>query len=132
MSPEVARPAPRVAILADDLIWSARLTDGVRRSGGEPVVIRGLDGLGDVRSSVAGCIVDLTSRAYDGVQAVAAAAQAGLRVIAVGQHDDAALRRAALAAGAARVFAYRTLAERGERELRTWIASLSDSSSGQP
>lgn len=123
---------PRVAILADDLIWSARLADGVRRVGGEPVLVRRPDGLAGVPPSVTGCIVDLTSRAYDGPAAVTAAVGAGLRVIAVGQHDDAALRRAAREAGAARVYAYRTLAEHGERELRAWIGSLPGSIGEQP
>lgn len=54
-------------------------------------------------------IVDLNGRAYDGVDAVAAAAAAGARVLAVGQHDDLDLRRRALAAGARRVFSYNKL-----------------------
>lgn len=124
MTDRPAPPAPPVAILADDLIWSARLADGVRRAGSEPVVVRSAGDLAGLPPSVAGCIVDLTARAYDGPAAVAAAVGAGLRVIAVGQHDDAELRRAARAAGAARVYAYRTLAEHGERELRAWVASL--------
>ena len=48
-------------------------------------------------------IVDLTARAYDGIAAIAAAHAAGRPVLAVGQHDDVALRRRALAAGADRV-----------------------------
>ena len=34
------RAGPRVAVLADDLIWATRLVDGVRRAGGEPVPVR--------------------------------------------------------------------------------------------
>ena len=66
-------------------------------------------------------VVDLTARAYDGVAAIRAAVGAGARVIAVGQHDDVALRRSALAAGAERVFTYRALFEDGPRILATWL-----------
>jgi hypothetical protein len=118
------RPAPRVAVVADDLIWSGRLADGIRHAGGEPVLVRSLASLDALLPTVAACVVDLTSRAYEGVAAVAAAARYGVRVIAVGQHDDADGRRAARQAGAARVYAYRTLFERGDRELAAWVASL--------
>ena len=67
-------------------------------------------------------IVDLTARAYDGVEAIRQAAGTGARVVAVGQHDDAALRRAALDAGAERVFTYRALFEDGPRQLARWLA----------
>ena len=67
-------------------------------------------------------IIDLTARAYDGVEAIRGAAATGARVVAVGQHDDVALRKAALAAGAERVFTYRALFEDGPRTLATWLA----------
>ena len=66
-------------------------------------------------------VVDLTARAYDGLAAVRLAAAAGLRVLCVGQHDDHAHRRAALAAGAERVFAYRKLFEDGHATLAAWL-----------
>jgi len=66
-------------------------------------------------------VVDLTARAYDGLAAVRLAAGAGLRVLCVGQHDDSAQRRAALAAGAERVFAYRKLFEDGHATLGAWL-----------
>ncbi len=72
----------------------------------------------------AGCIVDLTARAYDGVAALRAAGRGGVPAVAVGQHDDADLRRAAREAGATRVYAYRALFEHGDRELGAWIAGL--------
>jgi DNA-binding response OmpR family regulator len=117
-------PSPRVAILADDLIWSTRLADGVRRAGGEPVVARSTAALDDALEGAAGCIVDLTARAYDGLAALRAAGGAGVPVVAVGQHDDADLRRDAREAGATRVYAYRVLFEHGDRELGAWIAGL--------
>ena len=73
--PRVSDAAPSgrvgIAVLADDLIWATRLADGVRRAGGEPVA-----GPDRWRRSarrcptVGGCIVDLTARAYDGIEAV--------------------------------------------------------------
>jgi hypothetical protein len=112
--------APTVAILADDLIWSTRLADAVRAAGGRPRVMQRLE---DLAAGWPGAvIVDLTARAYDGVTAVGAAAKAGARVVAVGQHDDATLRRAAMEAGASRVFTYRALFEDGPRLLGRWLA----------
>jgi hypothetical protein len=130
VSSDPGRPAPRVAILADDLIWSGRLVDGVRRVGGSPVPVRAPGPFTELLPAVRGCVVDLTSRAYDGVAAVAAAAGAGVPVIAVGQHDDAPLRRAAREAGAARVYAYRTLFEHPDRELGAWVRTLAADPSG--
>jgi DNA-binding NarL/FixJ family response regulator len=116
-----AAPAVRsVAILADDLIWSTRLADAVRAAGGQPRVLRRLADL--AASSADAVIIDLTARAYDGIAAVRAAREVGARVVAVGQHDDAALRRAALEAGAGRVFTYRALFEDGPRLLGRWLA----------
>ena len=115
------RPAPIVLVLADDLIWATRLADAVTAAGGLPRRARKLDGLAEAGATHA--IVDLTARAYDGVAAVLAAAGTGARVVAVGQHDDAALRRAALEAGAERVFTYRALFEDGPRSIARWLAS---------
>jgi hypothetical protein len=109
-----------VAILADDLIWSTRLADAIRAAGGQPKVLRRLaDLLADDARHV---IVDLTARAYDGVAAITIAAETGASVVAVGQHDDAPLRKAALDAGASRVFTYRALFEDGPRLLGRWLA----------
>jgi hypothetical protein len=116
--------APRIAILADDLIWATRLADGIRRTGAEPVPVRSAASLDGMLAGASGCIVDLTARAYDGVAALETATAAGVPAIAVGQHDDVDLRRAARAAGAAHVFAYRALFEHGDRDLGAWVASL--------
>jgi DNA-binding NtrC family response regulator len=114
----------RVAVVADDLIWATRLRDGVARAGADPVGIRSASALAATLPSVTGCLVDLTARAYDGIEAVRAATSAGVPVIAVGQHDDAEMRRAATEAGATRVYAYRALFEHGDRVLGAWIATL--------
>lgn len=115
--------APRVAVLADDLIWATRLAGHVRAAGGEPVAARDLAAflaaLGDTRLA----IVDLTARAYDGVAAIERATASGARVLAVGQHDDLALRKRALTAGAERVFAYRKLFEDGPQTLAAWLGA---------
>jgi CheY-like chemotaxis protein len=70
-------------------------------------------------------IVDLTARAYDGVDAIGRARAADRPVLAVGQHDDAELRRRALAAGADRVHPYRQLFEDGPRQLTRWLGATS-------
>jgi DNA-binding NarL/FixJ family response regulator len=69
-------------------------------------------------------IVDLTARAYDGLAAIEAAVAAGRPVLAVGQHDDADLRRRAIAAGADQVHPYRRLFEDGPRQLARWLATV--------
>jgi DNA-binding NarL/FixJ family response regulator len=123
-----------VVVLADDLIWGTRLAETVTAAGARPKPARrladlerllaaaaGVDGgEGDPRTGLA--IVDLTARAYDGIEAIRIATGTGARVVAVGQHDDAALRRAALAAGAERVYTYRALFEDGPRTLAAWLA----------
>jgi DNA-binding response OmpR family regulator len=113
-----------VGILADDLIWATRLSDAVGAAGGAPKRVRRLADLDALLSeaSLPFVVVDLTARAYDGVEAIRAAAAAGAKVIAVGQHDDVATRKAALSAGAERVYAYRKLFEDGPRTIAAWLA----------
>jgi DNA-binding NarL/FixJ family response regulator len=110
---------PTVAVLADDLIWATRLADAVSAAGGRPARRRRPGDLADAGAGFV--IVDLTARAYDGVAAIREAAATGARVVAVGQHDDAQLRRAALDAGAERVFTYRALFEDGPRTIARWL-----------
>jgi len=121
----------RVIVLADDLIWATRLVGQLRTLGADPVRVGSADAFAAalVAPAPAGpesvrpthAVVDLTARAYDGPAAVRLAAAAGLRVLCVGQHDDHAHRRAALAAGAERVFAYRKLFEDGHATLGAWL-----------
>lgn len=116
---------PRIAILADDLIWATRLAAIVRAAGAGPVMARSMASLETLfADGVDRAIVDLTARAYDGIEAIEAAAAAGAAVLAVGQHDDVELRRRALAAGAARVVPYRLLAESsGPAVVARWSAA---------
>lgn len=117
----------RVAVLADDLIWSTRLADGLRAAGAEPRPVRSLAALRGALPDVERVVIDLTARAYDGVAAIDAARAAGRPVLAVGQHDDHELRKRALAAGADRVYAYRKLFEDGPATLATWLAAATPS-----
>jgi hypothetical protein len=121
----------RVIVLADDLIWATRLVGQLRTIGVDPVRVGSADAFATALAAPAPAgpegvrpthaVVDLTARAYDGLAAVRLAAAAGLRVLCVGQHDDHAQRRAALAAGAERVFAYRKLFEDGHATLAAWL-----------
>lgn len=121
----------RVIVLAEDLIWATRLVGQLRTLGVVTVRVGSAEAfaaaladpapgaLEDVRPTHA--VVDLTARSYDGLAAVRRATAAGLPVLCVGQHDDHAQRRAALAAGAGRVLAYRTLFEDGHATLAAWL-----------
>lgn len=113
----------RVVILADDLIWADRLAVAARSTGADALAVRTLERFEAAVSERPFAIVDLTARAYDGVVAIEAAAAAGARCLAVGQHDDHALRKRALAAGAERVYAYRALFEDGPSRLGAWLGT---------
>jgi hypothetical protein len=121
---------PRIAVLADDLIWATRLVDGVRRAGAVPVPTRTDVSFDEALPSVDGAIVDLTARAYDGLAALGRASASAVPAIAVGPHDDVPLRTAAKAAGASRIHPYRALFEHGDRELTAWVASLGAATEG--
>lgn len=112
----------RIAVLADDLIWSTRLVTILRAAGAEPVAVRSLAAMED--ATVSAAVIDLTARAYDGIAAVRSATDAGRSVVCLAQHDDEALRRAALAAGARSVYPYRTLHEKGAAALARWLGEL--------
>ncbi len=113
--------AQRIAILAQDLIWSDRLARAVEAAGGEPSRAKTAPEFD--RSLVCAdlAIIDMTASAYDPLTAIERARSAGARVIAVGQHDDHALRKRALARGAERVYAYRKLFEDGPATIAAWI-----------
>ncbi len=112
-----------VVVLADDLIWATRLVGQLRTLGAAPVRTGTAEAFDEAVASgtAARAIVDLTARAYDGIAATGRASAAGLRVLCVGQHDDRALARAARAAGAERVYAYRKLFEDGHAVLAAWL-----------
>jgi ActR/RegA family two-component response regulator len=117
--------AARVVILADDLIWSDRLARAVEAGQGVPIATRSLPAftaaLADTADAPVAAIIDLTARAYAGLEAIAAARDAGVRVLAVGQHDDRELRKQALAAGAERVLAYQKLFADGPATIAAFL-----------
>lgn len=113
----------RVVVLAEDIIWSERLARLLREVGAEPIVVRDAAAYETAIVDAGAVLVDLTAVRVDPLLAIERARAAELRILAVGQHDDHALRKRALAAGAERVFAYRKLFEDGEATLRGWLAS---------
>jgi DNA-binding response OmpR family regulator len=110
-----------VLVLADDLIWSTRLVAQVRAAGAEATSVRTLAAFEAGVAAAEAAIVDLTARAYDGIDAITLAVAAGTRVLAVGQHDGVELRKRALAAGADRVHPYRKLFDDGPATLAGWL-----------
>jgi hypothetical protein len=125
-------PARRVVILADDLIWSTRLAAQLRAADAESFAVRDAATFEAALPGALAAIVDLTARAYDGVAAVALAASSGLAVLAIGQHDDVALRRRALDAGAQRVYPYRRLFEDGPALLARWLSGAGAAATARP
>jgi fructose-1,6-bisphosphatase/inositol monophosphatase family enzyme len=117
-----------VLVLADDLIWSTRLVAHVRAAGSDAIPVRTLAAFEAGLAAADAAIVDLTARAYDGIAAVMLAASAGKRVLAVGQHDDVALRKRALAAGAERVHPYRKLFDDGPATIEKWLNPVVEAS----
>jgi len=118
--------AGRIVVLADDLIWSTRLLGQVQQAGAEASAARTAEAFRSELVGAIGVIVDLTSLAYDGLAAIAAARDAGVPVLAVGQHDDHVVRRDALAVGADRVLAYRKLFEDGPATIRRWLEATTN------
>jgi len=110
--------APRLFVLADDLIWATRIEGQGRTLGALVERHSTREGLTAALAGSAAAphdlvVIDATSRSYTPADAVARATAAGWRVLALVQHDDPATRAALIAAGAARAMPYRALFERG-------------------
>ena len=114
--------AARVAILAQDLIWSDRLARAVEAAGAEPARAKTAPEFDRALVCADLAIVDMTASAYDALAAIERARSTGARVVAVGQHDDIAMRKRALARGAERVYAYRKLFDDGPATIAAWLA----------
>ena len=122
-----------MVVLADDLMWSTRIAEAVRRAGGRSVALGSDEELAvaleayqlEDQQTIHGAIVDLAARRFDGVSAIEQVTDAGLPVVAVAEHDDELLRKRALAAGATRVFSYRKFFEDGTRLVEGWLAAAS-------
>lgn len=121
-----------VVVLADDLIWSSRLIAQLDEIGASPLAVRTAAAFAEALRSTDRVIVDLTARAYDGIEQVELAAAAGRPVLGIAQHDDLELRRRALAAGAERVYPYRRLFEHGPALLRRWLTAERDVDRADP
>jgi DNA-binding response OmpR family regulator len=120
-----------VVVLADDLMWSTRLAEAVRRAGGTAVHLRSdaeltvaleAEEVGD-RATLSGAIVDMAARRFEPVTAIARIREARLPVLAVAQHDDQVTRKRALGAGASRVFSYQKFFSDGTRLVAGWLAA---------
>ena len=110
--------APRLLVLADDLIWATRLEGQGRTLGADvqrfttPAPLFAL--LAAHPATPTDLVaIDATARAYDAEGAVREASATGVRVLALVQHDDPAGRASLIAAGAVRAMPYRALFERG-------------------
>ncbi|MGH2408120.1 MAG: hypothetical protein ACRDF7_08600 [Candidatus Limnocylindrales bacterium] len=113
----------RIAVIADDLIWSTRLAAAVERAGAEPVRLSG--SAVPRAEAFDGAIIDLALRADEGVAVIERWHAAGIPVLAVANHEDAALRKRALAAGAYKALAYRKLFEDGPAAIAAWLGAAS-------
>ena len=111
----------RIAILAQDLIWSDRLARAVEAAGAAPTRAKTAPEFDRALECADFAIVDMTASAYDALTAIERASSRGARVLAVGLHDDIHLRKRALARGAERVFAYRKLFEDGPATISAWL-----------
>ncbi len=112
----------RIVVLAQDLIWATRLVSFVNAAGGDGRHVSTIPEFDREAGSACGAIVDLTARSYDPIAAVERGSSAGLEVICVGQHEEVALLRRALAAGATRVLTYNQMHRRGGAVVREWLA----------
>jgi CheY-like chemotaxis protein len=122
-----------IVVVADDLIWSTRLAEAVRRAGAQPVVLKTdaelaialeAEDVGD-EPSVSGAIVDMGVRGLDAVAAIEHVRAARLPVIAVAQHDDQLTRKRASTAGASRVFSYNKFFVDGTQLVERWLGAAS-------
>ena len=110
--------APRLLVLADDLIWATRLEGQGRTLGADvqrfttPAPL--LAALASYPATPTDLVaIDATARAYDAEAAVRDVVATGARVLALVQHDDPEGRASLIAAGAVRAMPYRALFERG-------------------
>jgi len=112
-----------VLVAADDLIWASRLRSAVERAGAVPLAASGATtatGPGGIHEPQ-GAVVDLGLKRQDPIALIATLVAAGVPAIAVGQHDDLALRKRALAAGAGRVYSYAKVFRDGPGVIRAWL-----------
>ena len=115
-----------VAILASDLMFQPRIEAGVASIGARPHVIATAMDVGPSGASL--LVVDLHERAADPLEAIAAARDAGVRVLAFGRHTEPETLRGARAAGADLAVARSQLVE----ELPALLSKLLGAAQRQP
>ena len=110
--------APRLLVLADDLIWATRLEGQGRTLGADvqrfttpAALVAALTAHPATPTDLVA--IDATARTYDAEAAIRAVTATGARVLALVQHDDPEGRASLIAAGAVRALPYRALFERG-------------------
>jgi hypothetical protein len=108
-------------VLAQDLIWQDRLARSVELAGARADRVKTAPEFDRALICADFAIVDMTARAYDPLAAIERAVASGVRVLAVGQHDDVDQRKRALARGAERVLAYRKMFEDGPATVEGWM-----------
>jgi DNA-binding response OmpR family regulator len=115
-----------VLVVADDLMWAMRLVSQAGRASATARIVRDAAALEAAidEGRPALVVVDLGSRGLDGIAAIAAAGAAGVPVIGVAQHEDVAVRKSALAAGARRVYAYAKMHADGVSVLKEWLSMV--------
>ena len=109
-----------ILVIADDLIWASRLSAAAERAGLAP---RRASALPDAAGATT-ALVDLGGRRYDGIEAVRRLSEGGASVAAVCNHEDVALRRRALDAGASHVWSYNRFHREGPRLLERWLGPV--------
>jgi DNA-binding NarL/FixJ family response regulator len=115
-----------VAIVASDLMFQARLADGVRAAGGTPLLADDALSLEDaVAAAPAAAIIDVHERAFDALTATRSFTAVGVPVLAFGRHTEPELLREAREAGAVRVVARSDIADRLEALLDELLAGRS-------
>ncbi len=139
---------PRIAVVADDLIWASRLLAAVQQAGATPIrmgtdsdVTMAVEAIAaaaadtmdpeaaDTEAATApivGAIVDLFGHRYDGIEAIRHLDAAGLPVVAVAQHDDDETRKLAFEAGAQRVYSYNKFFQDGAALVARLLVVASD------
>jgi hypothetical protein len=115
------RPVPDslvLLVLADDLIWASRLAAAAHRVG---ATVRRASTLPEDLPAGGSALVDLGGHRYDAIESVARLSRSGINVAGVCNHEDVALRRRALDAGASQVWSYNRFHREGPRLLERWL-----------
>ena len=114
-----------ILVIISDLMFQARVVDGLRALGSEPLVLDGEEALAAaIADGADAAVIDLHEGSLDGLAAVRALSEAGVRVLAFGRHTEPALLRAARDAGAAAVVPRSQLVD----ELADLLRSILDAS----